>query len=684
MSVVNLKTLCLLLTLCLFNAAVDSQFINVQRTSDGKVIFLCNSIISTIDDISYEWYNYNDKLIRNDSHYEVVCNKLILKKLHTNLPLYYKCVIELKTIGAKFAVTKKIENRDVVSKLYRNKRHKNEALKFITSMMPNKNFELGSTGKIHCKATGSKSIFWKNNQGDELPNNVVDVNGTLIFNNVDISMKGIYTCIASNDNEQISHQIEVRILPAFEVIPPDKLFVNELEPVILHCTASGSPMPTIKWDFETKMINSNGRFQIYDNGSLFIQESHLDDSGRYGCIIGSYAGFKRSETFLTVKQADSQKEENDSLDETNNLLSNKAVLITCSLAIIYIICVVVLMIWCRQRRGMKRQIEIDPENLKLHDENETHAEKSKHKTLVKSLSSSFTFDIRHEKITEIKKIGIDSNFKMEILIGFLSDSDLPSKIIMKDNAVTDEIKMQQQTKVLIKTIRKDQDERTFIEFRRQVDLFCNVDSENVVKLFGLSKESKIYGIIIEHDNELKSLLTERVDISVQELLKFCHQLVAGIEAIHKKAKLTHRDISLINCIVTKENVLKLTSKASTDNSDYYEFNSHLLHLRYTAPELFSSCISNGEIDYTYASDIYACGITMCEILNKGNQAFKSLGKEDFVKKLQARSLDYNILVTSTPSDISEILLKCLKNEANERIDSNDLLNCLEEAMTRNN
>ena len=43
----------------------------------------------------------------------MIRNKLILKKLHTNYPLYYKCVIELKISGAKFAVTKKIENRDV-------------------------------------------------------------------------------------------------------------------------------------------------------------------------------------------------------------------------------------------------------------------------------------------------------------------------------------------------------------------------------------------------------------------------------------------------------------------------------------------------------------------------------------------------------------------------------------------
>jgi len=57
-------------------------------------------------------------------------------------------------------------------------------------MMPNKNFELGSTGKIHCKASANKNIFWKRNQDEELPKDVVDVNGTLIFNNVEIDMKG--------------------------------------------------------------------------------------------------------------------------------------------------------------------------------------------------------------------------------------------------------------------------------------------------------------------------------------------------------------------------------------------------------------------------------------------------------------------------------------------------------------
>lgn len=57
-------------------------------------------------------------------------------------------------------------------------------------MMPMKNFELGSTGKIHCKATGSKNIYWRKNQDEELPKDIEDVNGTLVFNNVELGMKG--------------------------------------------------------------------------------------------------------------------------------------------------------------------------------------------------------------------------------------------------------------------------------------------------------------------------------------------------------------------------------------------------------------------------------------------------------------------------------------------------------------
>lgn len=66
----------------------------------------------------------------------------------------------------------------------------------------------------------------------------------------------------------------------------------------------------------------------------------------------------------------SQKPLDEEAEESSSLLSNKAVLLTCSLAVIYIICVVVLMIWCRQRRGSKQRNETDPEQLKLNEDND--------------------------------------------------------------------------------------------------------------------------------------------------------------------------------------------------------------------------------------------------------------------------------------------------------------------------
>lgn len=129
---------------------------------------------------------------------------------------------------------------------------------------------------------------------------------------------------------------------------------------------------------------------------------------------------------------------------------------------------------------------------------------------------------------------------MDILTGSLGDSDLPANVISKESSnVGDEIRMQQQTKVLIRTIKRDQDARSLKEFRRIVDLYCNVDSVNVAKLFGLSKEPKIYGLILEHSDDFKSYLTQKDDIVAAELLKFSHQLASGINSIHA-AKLTHR------------------------------------------------------------------------------------------------------------------------------------------------
>jgi Immunoglobulin domain len=149
--------------------------------------------------------------------------------------------------------------------------------------------DLGLSSKVHCKASGSTKVYWTKELDESLPADVEDINGTLIFNSVKLEHRGNYTCIASNDEESIRATVEVRILPKFDVEPPKNLEVVEMMSVYLDCVASGSPEPTIRWDHESNIINDgdDGRFKIFDNGTLSIQETRQDDGGAYFCSIGS-------------------------------------------------------------------------------------------------------------------------------------------------------------------------------------------------------------------------------------------------------------------------------------------------------------------------------------------------------------------------------------------------------------
>lgn len=156
-------------------------------------------------------------------------------------------------------------------------------------------------GKVHCKAAGSSKIHWLKDDDTSLPNDVEDVNGTLIFKNPQLYHKGNYACIATNNVDTIKTFVEVRFVPVFTITPPETLEIVEMQTVYLDCQASGSPTPTMKWNHNGAEIGSEGRFKIFSNGTLQLQEARQDDAGKFECFAGSSAGIKRAETSLIIK-----------------------------------------------------------------------------------------------------------------------------------------------------------------------------------------------------------------------------------------------------------------------------------------------------------------------------------------------------------------------------------------------
>jgi Immunoglobulin I-set domain len=164
---------------------------------------------------------------------------------------------------------------------------------------------------------------------EALPNGVEDVNGTLFFSNVDLDHRGVYTCFATNEKSTINASIEVKLMPRFEVAPKDNIETVEMQSILLDCIAAGFPKPTIKWDYEGKIINfeNDERFQLFENGSLLLNEVRQDDSGEYACIIGNSAGLKRAKSNIVVKLMDSHSSFEDSEGEDPFIFSRAVILV---------------------------------------------------------------------------------------------------------------------------------------------------------------------------------------------------------------------------------------------------------------------------------------------------------------------------------------------------------------------
>ncbi|XP_055902181.1 tyrosine-protein kinase-like otk [Eupeodes corollae] len=254
-----------------------------------------------------------------------------------------------------------------------------EQLKFAPQPT-SKNLELGSVGKIHCKAQGTPTpqVKWIRDFSDQLPETIDDINGTLIFKNVSAENRGNYTCIASNTQGQINATVSIAVVvaPKFSVAPEGPIQATEMGVASIHCQAIGDPKPTIQWDKDLKYLSENNtdknRFKFLENGTLEITEVHLDDEGRYGCTIGNSAGLKREEVRFVVKAVEGFATE----ESSDGFLITRAVLITMSVAFAYIILVVGLMLWCRYRRQARkaRLTEAGKDNIETGEVNTKMAE----------------------------------------------------------------------------------------------------------------------------------------------------------------------------------------------------------------------------------------------------------------------------------------------------------------------
>ncbi|KAF0304392.1 Inactive tyrosine-protein kinase 7 [Amphibalanus amphitrite] len=242
-----------------------------------------------------------------------------------------------------------------------------EKLKFAPRPV-NRGLELGKTGRLYCRASGSTppTVRWVKLRADgqlvlDWPPHVTDENGTLVFRPVQEADGGRYSCVATNPQGFINATINVTIIvtPKFLVTPSNPTEAVVGQPLLLDCQAYGRPEPSVQWDRNSRLNDfDDTRFTRLENGSLYISELLMSDTGHYGCIAGNSAGFSRNEIQLLVRSTVAELRGGavtPGVAADDGAMMTRTVAITVSVAAAYLLLVAGLMVWCRYRRLRRKQ-----------------------------------------------------------------------------------------------------------------------------------------------------------------------------------------------------------------------------------------------------------------------------------------------------------------------------------------
>nr|XP_024651024.1 netrin receptor DCC isoform X6 [Macaca nemestrina] len=123
----------------------------------------------------------------------------------------------------------------------------------------------------------------------------------LLISNVTDDDSGMYTCVVTYKNENISASAELTVLvPPWFLNHPSNLYAYESMDIEFECTVSGKPVPTVNWMKNGDVVIPSDYFQIVGGSNLRILGVVKSDEGFYQCVAENEAGNAQTSAQLIV------------------------------------------------------------------------------------------------------------------------------------------------------------------------------------------------------------------------------------------------------------------------------------------------------------------------------------------------------------------------------------------------
>jgi len=209
------------------------------------------------------------------------------------------------------------------------------------------------------------------------------------------------------------------------------------------------------------------------------------------------------------------------------------------------------------------------------------------------------------------------------------------------------------------------DSHRLAQFHNEVSVARQISHANVCRVYDIAEVEGHLFLSMEYveGEDLSAVLHRRGPIPEKEAIELIREICAGLAAVHARGVL-HRDMKPANIMLNKAGHALLMdfgiagAHAPRDASRMSEGTP-----AYMAPEQF------GSADASVASDIYALGLVMCEILS-GERLMSATTIHDLRTRHQSvGAIVPTLLGARISPNLQQIVLRCLEPEPSARPES---------------